>query len=145
MSFTYTGDPENSTLEKTRFLLQDTDSDTAELTDAEINSLLTDNGSNAVRAAIAGCEILIAKYSRKADRSLGDLSISYSQISSNYQKLLGVLRTRAAMSIFTPYAGGISISDKQSYESTSDRTAPAFKVGMHDFDGTVTEQTDESD
>ena len=143
MSFTYTGDPENSTLEKTRFLLQDTDSDTAELTDAEINSLLTDNGSNAVRAAIAGCEILIAKYSRKADRSIGDLSISYSQIGGNYRKLLTVLRTRAAMSVFTPYAGGISVSDKQSNESDTDRMKGSFRVGMHDFDGTATDHAED--
>jgi hypothetical protein len=36
-----------------------------------------------------------------------------------------------------PYAGGISIGDKDSVEDDSDRVAPAFKRGMHDSPGIV--------
>lgn len=35
------------------------------------------------------------------------------------------------------YAGGISIADKQTYESDSDRVIPRFGRGMHDFPGTL--------
>jgi len=40
-------------------------------------------------------------------------------------------------STMSPYAGGISISDKDTYESDIDRVKPRFYRGMHDFPGTL--------
>ncbi|MFA6358710.1 MAG: hypothetical protein WCY09_08665 [Candidatus Omnitrophota bacterium] len=46
---------------------------------------------------------------------------------------MGVTRS----STMVPYAGGISISDKDTYESNTDRVKPRFYRGMHDFPGTL--------
>lgn len=141
MLYTYSGDPAASNLDKVRFLIGDTDvTSDPQLTDAEINAMLTDNAGNAYSAAIACVEALISKYSRKVTKSVGDLSISYSDIVGNYRELLAGLRRRATVQICTPYAGGISISDKQTDEADSDRTQPSFYRGMHDEGGTETEK-----
>lgn len=40
-----------------------------------------------------------------------------------------------------PYAGGISVADKQSNESNTDRVKPRFMRGQFDFPGTIDQTT----
>lgn len=136
MSWTYSGNPDSSALDKVRFLVQDTDSADQQLSDQEVTAMLADSNSNAYIAAIACVRALMSKYTRRADKSVGDLSISWSQIAKGYQALIASLSLQAALSgAAAPYAGGISISDKQIDEANTDRVEPAFKKGLHDFHG----------
>jgi hypothetical protein len=145
--WSYSGDPEASTRDKTRFLIQDTDSTDQQLSDEEVDSLLTDATDDPYTAAIQGTEILSAKYTRRADKSVGDLSISYGRVAENYRKLGQQIERRAATAAASvgPYAGGIYISDKQIDEDNADLVKPAFKRGMHDYDGPQTEDVNEYD
>jgi hypothetical protein len=135
MSWSYSGDPSLSSRDKVRFLIGDTDDTDEQLQDEEIDAMLADNSSEPYAAAIACAYVLAAKYSRRADRSVGDLSISYNQIGDSYRKLATQLKSQAATSSagFKPYAGGISISDKEVDEENDDLKRPNFKLGMHDF------------
>lgn len=131
MSWSYSGDPSASNSDNVRFLIGDTDITDQQLTNEEITAMLTAHGS-VYPAAIACLEALVAKYARKVDKSMGDLSISYGRLADNYRSMLTDLRRRATIETCTPYAGGISISDKETDEEDSDRVAPTFSVGMHD-------------
>lgn len=46
MSFTYSGDPQNSALDECRFILGDTDENNIILQDEEINYIISESGSN---------------------------------------------------------------------------------------------------
>lgn len=45
---------------------------------------------------------------------------------------MGLSKTSSTVA---PYAGGISVADKESYETNTDRVNPRFHRGMHDFPG----------
>jgi hypothetical protein len=129
--WTYSGDPSESTLDEVRFLIQDTDPDDKQISDEEIEYLIAENGG-ALQAAIAAAIVISAQYARAIDKAVGDLRISYSQRSKQYRDLADFLGSDGAP---IPYAGGISVSDKQIDEDDTDRVSPAFVKGMHDRDG----------
>lgn len=135
MSWSYSGDPSYSTQDKVRFLIGDTDESDQQVSDEEIAAILVDF-PNPYNAAVQIVRSLVAKYSRRVEKSksIGDLSISYSSAADGYRDLLKSLLTQAALhgGLCEPYAGGISISDKENQESDSDRVVPAFRIGMHD-------------
>jgi hypothetical protein len=135
MSWTYTNNPANVTLDALRFAIGDTDTSDKQLTDEELNYLLTEH-TTTLSAAVAAVQSLIAKYSRFVSKSVGDLQISYGQRITNYEILLRTLRQRTALTLAPPFAGGISIADKKSTEDDTDRTVPHFHIGMHDNPGT---------
>jgi len=143
MSWTYSGDPATSALDQVRFLLGDTDSDSPQLSNEEIDFLLSATGNEPWTAAIRGAYGLASKYSRKITKSMDDLSISYDQLAKHYRDLAVQLRNQAAMSssLAVPYAGGISVSDKLNDENDTDRTPPSFTRGMHDFTSSLTNET----
>jgi hypothetical protein len=144
MSWTYSGDPSTSTRDEARFHAQDTNRDDQQLSDEEWNYLLTEHSDNAVQAAVHATDILAAQYSRRADKSVGDLSISYNQIAENYRKLQRTLSRRLGLVTAGVFAGGISISDKLSNEQDSDLVKPSFRRGMHDYDGTQTDEYEDT-
>ena len=132
MAFTYDGDPANSDLEAVRFLIGDTDSTDALLQDAEVNWGLSQN-SNIYFAASIAAETIASKFARKVDKAVGDLRQSYSQQSKQYRTLAADLKRQASLKgSILPYAGGISVSDKESVEENTDRTSPNFEIGMDD-------------
>lgn len=142
MSWSYSGNPSSSNLDKVRFLIGDTDTTDQQLSDEEITSMLADNSDNPYAAAIACAEGLVSKFSRKVQKSVGDLSISYGETANNYRTLLGDLRRKASIQLCTPYAGGISISDKETDEEDSDLVKPAFTRDMHDIESPNDEDSD---
>ena len=142
--WSYSGDPSDSTRDKVRFLIGDTDNSDRQFSDEEVDAILADNGDEPYSTAIALIEGLIARYSRYITKSVGDLSISYGDRVKQYQSLLTGLKTKASIKLCKPYAGGISISDKQIDEGDSDRVQPSFYKGMHDMDGTQTEQVEDN-
>jgi hypothetical protein len=114
---------------KVRYWAGDTDSSDQLATDEEIAyalSLTTDVKS----AAAMVLDQLAAKWGRKADSSVGDLQISYSQASKRFEELARRLRTFGISPI--PVAGGTSVSRIEEVEEDEDVPDPGFKVGMLD-------------
>jgi len=77
-TWSYTGNPQNSTLDACRFVIGDTDPDNQLLMDAEINWLLAQWEDNIYSAGAEGCVAISGKYTRLGDysKSVGDLSLS---------------------------------------------------------------------
>lgn len=123
--------------DKVRLLIGDTDEDDPLIYDQEIAFFLEEFGG--VRAAAAAAaRAIAAKFSRLADKQVGDLSLKMSQKAKAYLDLAGSLndgtgRTAALLAI--PYAGGISRSDVRARESDTDRVGPHFTRDMHENDG----------
>ena len=135
MSWTYSGNPADSDSDSVRFLVGDTDSDDQQVTDEEIAWALTQAGGIYSAAALIASTIA-AKFARMVDKAVGDLKISYGQRAGHYEKLTAALKRKASVFGAVPYAGGISISDKESVREDTDRVKPAFSVGMDDRQGT---------
>ena len=135
MAWTYSGDPSDSDRDWVRFRVGDTDSTDPQLTDGEIDSLVSDEGSKEA-AALAAVRAILAKYARLVDKSVGDLHLSYSQRQASYQALAERLERLYALRTAIPFAGGISISGKETLEDDTDRVAPFAKRGQFSQPGT---------
>lgn len=128
---TYSGDPANSDRDAVRFYVQDTDPSKARIMDAEIDWLLT-KYPGVLFAAAQGAKTIAARYATAVTKSVGDLSIQYSQMSKNYYDLAERLTAEAERTGATIYAGGISKADMLAVASDSDRLPENFQ--MHQFD-----------
>ena len=141
MSWTYTS-PLSGDKDKVRTYIGDTDSTDQLLSDEQVTFALAEEGT--VRAASAlAAEWISALFARKADKSVGDLSISYSQRAAQYSALATKLGSRASK-IALPYFGGISESTKETREDDTDRVEPAFTVDMLD-DPSLASDLDDTD
>ena len=138
MTWTYGGDPDANARDAIRFLTGDTDTNDQLLSDEEIawvNKEVT--GSTAATtglydAAYRGCLTIAAKFSRLADQAVGDLRVSMSQKAKAYRDQAEVVKGLAARegNTPTPYAGGISIGDKDVDRDDSDRVDPWIRAGQ---------------
>jgi len=136
MTWSYlSSEPGSSDRSWVRLVIGDNTTADQQLQDEELDVLISDQGSKE-RAAIAAARALGARYARRADKTVGRLSISASQISQHYydlakelQKTLGRL-TGGADGM---YAGGISVADKAAETADPDRVAPAFSAGQFDI------------
>ena len=110
MAWTYSGDPSSSARDAIRFLVGDTDT----------NDQLVTN------------EAIASKFSRLADQTVGDLKVSLSQKADNARTQADELKALAAREgmVPVPYAGGISVSDKEVDRANSDRVDPFFTSGQ---------------
>lgn len=120
-------------VEKVRTYIGDFDSSDYILTDEQIDFALSEEGSVRAAAALAA-DWCSAKFSRLADKSIGDLSISHGQKAKNYAALAARLRSTTAATAL-PYAGGISQSAKETREADTDRVRPSFTIDMLDTPG----------
>lgn len=128
MAWTYTNNPSGVQRDEVRFLLGDTDVTDQLVTDEEIAYLISVRGSS-LGAAIGACEALEARYAREADQRVGFLSLSASQKAAGFRALALTLRRRQTVTAI-PYAGGITVTDKQAQELDTDRVLPAFSRDM---------------
>lgn len=142
MAFTYSSDPAASDRDYVRFRVGDTDSTDQQLADAEVDAMLAEKGNKLTAAAFCA-RAIAAKYARLVTQAVGDLRMDYSDLAKQYNELAQQLSSEASIAVATPYAGGISIADKESAEDDSDRVAPAFAVGMHDNPQGVREELGE--
>ena len=140
MTWTYTGDPATNARDSVRFLIGDTDTNDQLLNDDEIAWLNKEvTGSTTATTGLYGaayraCITIASKFSREADKSVGDLSISAQQKATAYRALSKELKGLASQTgaTPTPYAGGISVSDKQSNQEDSDIYQAWFESGQFD-------------
>ena len=130
----YTDDPGHVLADKMRFLVGDTNTARPELSDSEVDFLLSEEGGDAARAAARAAEALAAKYVKIADeKQVGPLRLTYTEKAARFTTLAKSLWRRAAASSVAPYAGGISVSDKEANEANTDRVAPALSRDMMDY------------
>lgn len=133
MTWTYTlSSLQTSTLFQTRFLIGDTIQADPQLQDEEVNFALATRGS--IWAAAATCCLSISsQLSRKADTQQGDLRNLLSARAKAYALRAQEYEAKAvALSGAMPYAGGISIQDKNNQVLDPDRVPPNFNIGMDD-------------
>jgi len=139
--------PLADTKDQVRFLVQDTDSTAPLIQDEEIVWQLMEF-PNVRRAAAEVASQIALKFARTPDIKDGDTTVSYSQRATQYAALARTLKREATLLAAVPYAGGISIADKQTGEADTDRVRPAFSRELF---GLTTEpthtltQTDEED
>jgi hypothetical protein len=138
--WTYSGDPSATSRDAIRYLARDHDETDPKISDEEIAWELSEQ-PNIYLAAANVAEIIGGNFASKAKtKTVGSLSITYEARSADYKSLAASLRLRARSGAASggspiPYAGGISITDKEATESDSDWAKPAFSVGMHDYPG----------
>ena len=140
MAWTYGGDPSANARDAIRFLIGDTDTNDQLLNDDEIawlNSEVTGSTTattGVYAAAYRACLTIASKFSREADKSVGDLSIHAQQKAKAYREQALELKTLVMREggVPTPYAGGISISDKNSNQEDSDIYQAWFESGQFD-------------
>lgn len=133
MTWSYSGKPD-STNEKdqVRFLIQDTDQTDQLLQDEEIEFLITLEGGP-LKAAAKAAETLAAKFARKCDETVGPVKIMFSQKNKMYMELCEKLKRHSNIKEACPFAGGLSISDKETAREDDDRVQPIFRRETHDF------------
>lgn len=132
MTWSYSGDPATANKDAVRFLIYDTLQGDPLIQDEEILYALS------VRFTVWGaaaqcCRSLAAKFSRDADVAQGSQRVAYSARSRSYMMRAQEYEQRDLINgAATPYAGGISISDKIEQEQNADRKQPEFNLGMDD-------------
>jgi len=132
---TWTYDPSQLATSKryqVRLLVGDIKNADQQFQDAEIDWALTQNTNSYTVAAIL-CRALASRLSREADTVDRDLRTTYSQRANNYLRMAINYEVMAGKpGAVMPYAGGISIADKQRRQGDGDRVQPQFGIGMHD-------------
>lgn len=134
MAVTYTYNPGiTNDSDRVRFLIGDTNADTPLFDDGEIAFLVSEAGDVYTAAALAADQ-LAARYARDVNRAVagdGGVRVDAGQRFDHYTTLARQLRERAARSFGpVPFAGGISIGDKDARVGDTDRVLPAFAVDM---------------
>jgi len=136
MTFTY-GFGIESDLNDVRLLIRDTNSTSVMFEDEEINTFLRLE-SNVYRAAGLAARTMQAKTSSKVSKTVGKLKIDLSDQAKAWGTLSDEFYAKGkSKGSPRPYAGGISISDKNTREANIDRVEPDFFKGQDDFPGTV--------
>lgn len=130
-TWNYSGDPNVSTRDAIRFWLGDTDVNNQLLQDAEIAYLNTQQPNDPRLAAAAGCDTLAAKYSSKANFTVGQVSKQAGAIAKAFRDQAIWLRGEVAKTA-SPVAGGQSVADKITLSQNPDAVPPPFSVGQID-------------
>ena len=134
----YGSTPTSTNTDGLRVLVGDISTSTSSelLADADYTFFLT-QGSFYIAAKLAA-NSLAAKFTGVAQdiktKKVGDLEITYSDANnaaSGYKMLASEFGRMAAAGV-SPYAGGISRSDKASVQADTDRVDPAFSRGIFD-------------
>lgn len=120
MSWSYSGDPLNSRLDRIRALIGDTNPQEP-LIDDEILLWLMDQSQNDYKVASEACSIIATKFSREADMEVGDLALKLSQIAQAYRQAALEFATKAS-----------SFLDVGSPISTGANKTPLFRLRQFD-------------
>jgi len=141
MTWTFDEEDISTNLAKVRVTIGDTDSDEELLSDEIINFRLTQASDNVKVAAIACVRDILAKLSRKTDRTGTGFSASRSQKFEQYSALLKELTGDATLVATATLTGG-SISERENLrDDDDDYEYPAFYRGLHDNESGGTQNT----
>ncbi|NPV72077.1 MAG: hypothetical protein HPY55_15840 [Firmicutes bacterium] len=132
MVWSYSGNPASSPKDQVRFLVGDTLADDPLLSDEEIEFALASEVNTYLAAAFC-CEAIAAKFARQADVSIGDYREAANQKAEAYRRKAEDLRIRALRAV-APYAGALTVADKQALATDPGAVQPAFRVGMHSME-----------
>ncbi|MDD5034850.1 MAG: hypothetical protein PHE55_08845 [Methylococcaceae bacterium] len=135
MTWSYSGNPASSDMDKVRWLIGDTATADQLVTNEEITAALVDNPQPQLAAA-ACLRALAALFSRRASRTVGSVSIQLSDVAkafSDRAKELDPSGATSGAALPLPRFGGISRTDKQTLDDDTTTTQPAFKR-QEDFD-----------
>lgn len=132
MTWSYSPDQLNKPLYLCRLELGDVVCGDQQFQDEEINAALARRGS--VYGACADlCRAYAARVSRSVDQAVTGAAAKFSQMSRQYRIMALTYEAKAASSgMGTPYAGAISLTDKNNQVQDQDRVPPLFQRGMHD-------------
>ncbi len=136
----YGGNPAGSNNDAVRALLRDTSASPL-LTDNEVAWLVAQN-SNVYYAAAAGADMIAGgKSGAVVQKKVDGLSLTKGNtqggVADLYRTLGKTLRQQAARRGVKPYAGGISVTDKDTQETDSDWDRSEIRLGMHDNDSST--------
>src|SRR5262245_57848038 len=132
MTWTYTGPVDDTG--KVRLEIGDTDESDKQLYNEEIAYQLMQRGS--VLAAAAECaRNIAAKYARQMNRTIGPFKEEPAIRYEHYMGLAADLESRIATQGVAAFAGGISVSDKETRASDTDRAQPSFSRRLFDNPG----------
>lgn len=143
MTWTYTS-PMTDEKDVVRYLVGDTDANDQLTSDEEIIYQLSVHPTPE-QAAIAVADQLATLFARYVTVRTQDTMIDWNARAVQYRTIAADLRKRLARAGAIPYAGGISISDKEAVEADGDRVKPGFTRDLHDFHGTGLTQDDQED
>lgn len=135
MAWTYTPNgASTSDKDQVRFLIGDTNTDKQLLQDEEINYALDQSSDNIYKAAALSAESIAMKLATYVDERVDVFEVSQTSARANvYYKLAEELSEKAKKNVqLSPYAGGISKSDKETVADDTDRVEPFFKRDLMD-------------
>lgn len=144
MAFTYSGDPSASKSDAVRFIIGDTISTEAWFQDAEIAYFLTLTGNNVYQSAAKAARQIATVIARREEITTGVVRTRNAQKAVDYLALADTLEREDIKTGAAPYAGGISIADKETVEDDTDRVQPSFTRKMFVQHGDRTGSTDVS-
>lgn len=122
-TYSYSGDPNTSSKDTVRFLLNDKGPDSWLLSDEEIAWSLTQD-TNPFMAAALNAEQIAAYYSSRTDKTIGPLTIRNGDKAQSYSSLARRLRLMAGQ-----YASGVTAIMTQSSKDH------IFVIGQTDYPG----------
>lgn len=125
----YSGNPEDSAADAVRFIIGDTAA-SPKFSDDEIVWLLAQNGDDVYKTALAGAIQLQQSYTKKSKKSVGDLSISYSEAAEGMNALIEWLTNKVEGTGADDEFAAVGWMDGI---DTSNLREPAFRIGMHDI------------
>jgi hypothetical protein len=130
MSWTYSGNPASSSLDAVRFLTGDTvQTESWTLNNEEINYLIGLSPTNVYLAAARAAEAVVSKFgSMQQSKTIGDLSISWSNRFTQFQEVARSLKARATLTSVAVYVTGMSQAEKADANADTDRIAPAGRI-----------------
>lgn len=136
MSYTSTN-LSTSLRNQVRLLIGDTSNSTAteQLSDGEIDWILTQRTNVYRAAALAARQIASQNAEEVASKTVGPLTLTYAERSSQWLKKAADLDAQANKgmgSAVVPFSGGISETDKETQSNDDDWDKPWFYRGMHD-------------
>jgi hypothetical protein len=131
MGFTFSSDPKNSDRDKVRLLVGDTDSDNQLVSDETIDWALTREG-NFFQASALVADIIAAEQARNPDKTIRDLSVSFSQRIENYRQLAEEYRERGAQAgSWKALTESLSKDAKDAFDDDDDLVTPEFERDQH--------------
>ena len=133
MTWTYSlTDLANSAKDQVRAMIGDTVASDPQLQDEEIAQFVAGR-TTTFGAAADACRALASKFSRSVTQKANGAQVNFTDLAKAYLKMaLGFDQQAALAGGAMPYAGGLSIADKQGQESDSDRVPPEYVIGMDD-------------